>query len=86
VLHQGVLNVIFRDILELDVLIISMISLIDLIKVLVAGIASSLLSIVKIDGGWRIGRDGGLVGNYVSSSKFTYEAGYMYGHVNVLAA
>jgi hypothetical protein len=26
----------------------------------------NLLSMVKIDGGWRIGRDGGLVGNYVT--------------------
>jgi hypothetical protein len=66
VLHQGVLNVIFRDILELDVLIVKIISLINLIKVLVNGIASSLLSLVKIDGGWRIGRDGGSLGNYVN--------------------
>jgi hypothetical protein len=37
VLHQGVLNVIFRGILELDVLIVKIISLINLIKVVVAG-------------------------------------------------
>jgi hypothetical protein len=41
-------------------------------KALVAGIASSLLSMVKIDGGWRIDRDGGSLGNYVSGR---YDAG-----------
>jgi hypothetical protein len=61
----------FRDILELDVLIVKIIGLINLIEVLVAGDCFKSTEHgenrwgVADRSGWRIGRDGGLVGNYV---------------------
>jgi hypothetical protein len=61
VLHQGVLNVIFRGILELDVLIVEIIRLMNLIKVVVAGDCFKFTEHgenrwrVADRSGWRIG-------------------------------